>query len=280
MLAGYASAELDYKNWLILNLTGRNEWTSTLAKGKNSFFYPSVSLGWITNESLKWNVSWLNYLKLRASFARVGNDAPPYALETYYSSTTLFGTVQGQVLNFPFNGIAGFSINGNIGNENLKPEQITSYEGGLELWAFKNHLGFDVSVYRDESRNQILPISIPTSTGYTNFTTNAGLITNTGVVFKNKKFNWTTILNFSHNKNLVHSLANGITQIPVMITNGGTQNIMVGEPFSIITGIALKKNAEGKTIIDDRETINGVANANYGFLISCQLFHYNYKFHR
>ena len=275
LIAGYASAELDYKKWLILNVTGRNEWTSTLAKGKNSFFYPSVSLGWIINDALNIHNTWLDYFKLRASYARVGNDASPYALQTYYSSTTLTGSVQGQTLNFPFNGIAGYSINGNLGNENLKPEQITSYEAGFESWFLKNRLGLDVSFYRDESRNQILPISIPGSTGYNTFTTNAGLITNTGIeavlnatFVRSKNFQWNTTLNFSHNKSLVHSLAEGITQIALMSTNGGTQNIMVGEPFSVITGIALSKNENGQTIIDDRPEINGVANANYGFPIA------------
>ena len=100
-MAGYASAELDYKKWLILNVTGRNEWTSTLAKGQNSFFYPSFSLGWILNESLGIHNSWVNYLKLRTSYAKVGNDASPYALATYFSSTTLNGSVQGQTLNLP-----------------------------------------------------------------------------------------------------------------------------------------------------------------------------------
>ena len=275
LIAGYASAELDYKRWLILNVTGRNEWTSTLAKGKNSFFYPSISLGWILNESLGIHTSWIDYLKLRTSYAKVGNDASPYALETYYSSTTLTGSVQGQTLNFPFNGIAGYSINGNLGNEDLKPEQITSYEAGLESWFLKNKLGLDVSFYRNESRNQILPISIPSSTGYSTLTTNAGLITNTGIEavlnatpVKTRDFQWSATLNFSHNKSLVHSLAEGITQIALMSTNGGTQNIMVGEPFSVITGIALSKNENGQTIIDDRPEINGVANANYGFPIA------------
>lgn len=275
LIAGYASAELDYKKWLILNVTARNEWTSTLAKGKNSFFYPSVSLGWILNESLGINAAWLDYLKLRTSYAQVGNDASPYALQTYYSSTTLTGSVQGQTLNFPFNGIAGYSINGNLGNENLKPEQITSYEAGLESRLFKSRLGIDVSFYRNESRDQILPISIPSSTGYNTFTTNAGLITNTGfefilngTVIRNRNFEWTSTLNFSHNESLVHSLAEGITQIALMSTNGGTQNIMVGQPFSVITGIALSKNESGKTIIDDRATINGAANANYGLPVA------------
>lgn len=275
LIAGYASAELDYRKWLILNITGRNEWTSTLAKDKNSFFYPSFSLGWIMNESLGFSANWIDYIKLRTSYAKVGNDASPYALATYFSSTTLNGSVQGQTLNFPFNGIAGYSINSNLGNENLEPEQITSYEAGLESWFFKNRLGLDVSFYRNESRNQILPISIPGATGHSTFTTNAGLITNTGIeavlngtFIRNRNFNWNVTLNFSHNKSLVHSLAEGITQIALMSTNGGTQNIMVGQPFSVITGIALSANEEGKTIIDDRETINGAANANYGFPVA------------
>ncbi|MGN6438336.1 MAG: SusC/RagA family TonB-linked outer membrane protein [Agriterribacter sp.] len=271
LVAGYASAELDYKKWLILNITGRNEWTSTLAKGQNSFFYPSASLGWIVNESLNWYAPWLDYLKLRTSFARVGNDASPYSLATYYSSTTLGGSVQGQTLNFPFNGLAGYSINSSLGNINLKPEQITSYEGGVEAWLFKNRLGIDVSVYKNESRDQILPVSIPTSTGFNSFITNAGLITNqgveaivTGVLVNKPSFRWTTILNFAHNQSKVHSLTEGSSIISLMSTNGGTQVIMAGQPFSVIYGRALTTNEAGKVLIDDRQTINGAPNANYG----------------
>ncbi|MBO9684283.1 MAG: SusC/RagA family TonB-linked outer membrane protein, partial [Flavisolibacter sp.] len=197
LIAGYASAEIDYKKWVILNLTGRNEITSTLTKGQNSFFYPSASLGLIVNEALNLNIRKLDYFKLRASYAKVGNDASPYSLDTYYSATILSGSVQGQTLNFPFNGVAGYNINTNMGNENLKPEQITSYEAGIETWFFKNRLGLDASVYKNESRNQILPISIPASTGFTSFATNAGLITNqgidvvlTGVPVKSKTFTW------------------------------------------------------------------------------------------
>jgi len=275
LVAGYVSAELDYKKWLILNITGRNEWTSTLAKGKNAFFYPSASIGWIVNESLNWYAPWLDYLKLRGSFARVGNDASPYLLATYYAATTLGGSVQGQTLNFPFNGVAGYSLNSNLGNINLKPEQITSYEAGIEAWLYKNRLGIDVSLYKNESRNQILPVSIPRSTGYGSFTTNAGLITNkgieailTGVLVNSPAVRWTAVLNFSHNQSMVHELTESSSMINLMSTNGGTQVIMKGQPFSVIYGRALSTNEAGQTIIDDRETVNGAPNANYGLPIA------------
>lgn len=275
LVAGYGSVELDYKKWLILNLTGRNEWTSTLATDKNSFFYPSASIGWVINESLGWYTAPLDYLKVRASVARVGNDASPYSLATYYSSTTLGGSVQGQTLNFPFNGLAGYSLNGNLGNINLKPEQITSYEAGLETWLFKNRLGIELTVYKNESRNQILPVSIPSSTGFTNFITNAGLISNKGleaiitaVILRSSAFEWTSVLNFSHNKSMVNSLTENSSMITLMSTNGGAQVIMPGQPFSVIYGRALTTNESGQTIIDDRATVNGATNANYGFPIA------------
>lgn len=271
LVAGYASTELDYRNWLILNVTGRNEWTSTLAKGKNSFFYPSVSLGWIVNESLNWDVPWLDYLKLRASYAQVGNDAQPYSLGTYYASTTVTGSAQGQTLNFPFNGLAGYSLGATLGNVNLKPERITSYEGGLEAWFFRNRLGVEATYYKNESRDQILPVSIPASTGYSSFITNAGLITNsgveaivTGVLANTRNFRWTAVLNFSHNKSFVHALTGDNSMISLMSTNGGTQIIAPGYAFSVIYGRALRTNTEGKVLIDDREQINGAPNASYG----------------
>src|SRR5690606_29203169 len=140
------NAQLNYKDWLFVELGGRNEWTSTLRSGKNSFFYPSISTGLVLSEALDLQVRGLNFRKLRGSVAQVGNDAVPYSLETYYSTTTIGGSIQGQQFDFPFRGLSGFSFDNAVVDPNMKPETITAYEGGVDAWFFNNRVGVELTL--------------------------------------------------------------------------------------------------------------------------------------
>jgi hypothetical protein len=153
----YYDFKIAYKNYLFLNTTGRNDWSSTLPEGGNSFFYPSVNLGFIFSDAfnIEEKLSFFNYGKIRASWAQVGYDADPYSLENYFVG--IDGGVQGQVV---------FPTSRTIGNKKIEPEKTTSYEVGLDFRFFKNRLGFDIAYYNSQSVGQILPISIAYSTGY------------------------------------------------------------------------------------------------------------------
>lgn len=268
----YGNAQLNYKDWLFIELGGRNEWTSTLPSGKNSFFYPSLSTGLVLSDALDLQVRGLSFLKLRGSVAQVGNDAVPYSLETYYSTTAIVGSIQGQQFDFPFGGLSGFSFDNDVVDPNLKPETITAYEGGVDAWFFNNRLGVELTLYKSESRDQIVPISIPTSTGFNGYITNAGLITNRGIEavvnltpIKTSKITWDATFNFTKNRSEVIELAEGLSLIPLWNTNNVTASVMAGEPFGVFYGAKLLTNESGQLIIDDRETVGGNANANYGF---------------
>lgn len=272
LVAVYGDVQFNYKDWLFVEVAGRNEWTSTLPAKRNSFFYPSINAGLVLSEVWDVPVTWLSYLKVRGSVAQVGNDTSPYSLNTNFSTTTIGGSVQGQEFTFPFGGLSGFSYDNVKVDPALKPETITSFEGGLDAWFFNDRIGFDVTFYKSESRDQIVPISIPTSTGFSGYITNAGLVSNQGIEFslngspvKAGKLRWDVTVNFAKNRSKVVELAEGLSQIGLWNTNNVTASIIAGEAFSVFYGTKLLQNDEGKVVIDDRPTVGGSANANYGF---------------
>jgi TonB-linked SusC/RagA family outer membrane protein len=277
LVAVYASASFAYRNWLFLNLTGRNEWTSTLAKGKNSFFYPSIGTSLIFTDALNLDNSVLSYGKIRGTFARVGNDADPYSLETYYSGANLSNFIFQSSLQAPFLGSPALASGNNIGgtaytlgNPDLKPEQITSWEGGLELKFFKNKIGIDATYYSNRSENQILPVTISPTSGYRASLQNSGEVTNKGIelgidLTAVQTKDWIWDLNFIYYKNIskVESLAQGLTSIPI---DGGFNSMAaVGQPFGVFYGTDFARNEKGQVLIDDVPSLaNGSANPNYG----------------
>ncbi|MGN6494311.1 MAG: SusC/RagA family TonB-linked outer membrane protein [Agriterribacter sp.] len=265
LVAGYADVRLDYKKWLYLELTGRNEWTSTLAKGKNAFFYPSVSTSFIFTDAINGNWGPLDFGKIRATYARVGNDADPYSLLTYYNTTNASGWIQSSI-SFPFNGQQGLSYSSTIGNANLKPEKITTWELGTELRFFNNQTNLEVVYYNNSSKDQIIPVSLPYSTGATSSIINAGNIVNRGIeatlqqaIIRNKNISWNATAIFNRNVSKVNSIAPGLSNVSLggiwMEARG-----QVGEPYGVFYGIDVARNENNQVIIDDN-----VGSANYGY---------------
>lgn len=256
----YATASLSYDNTFYLDLSARNDWSSTLNKDNRSYFYPSVNASWIITESLKkWNVNldFIDYAKFRGSWARVGNDARPYQLINYMPFTTNKVAVGNKV------------ITQLVGNRkdtealfDLKNETIESYEFGLEFKAFKNRLGVDFAFYNKDAKNQILKMNIsPTNgAGRTFKYVNAGNVRNrgielmlTGVPVQTKDFQWDVILNFSKNNNKIVELSDGIeTQIlsdpsitgmlEIVANAGGNYGDLYGKPY--------KRNNKGEIVVN------------------------------
>ncbi|MCW3468003.1 SusC/RagA family TonB-linked outer membrane protein [Chitinophaga nivalis] len=279
LVAGYGDIKLDYKQWLFLELTGRNEWTSTLPQGRNAFFYPSVGSSLVFTEALPLNWGVLNFGKVRATFAEVGNDADPYALQTYYNPTRLSGWIQSSI-SFPFNNQPGLSLgnqigelSGVLGNPALKPERIQTWEVGTELHFFKNKTILDAVYYHNTSRDQIIPVSLPASTGALYDLRNAGVIVNRGIeaslqqeVIRRKYFEWNTTLFFAKNISNIAALAEGLNSVSL----GGVwmeARAMVGQPYGVFYGLDVKRNEQGEVLIDDNPTAGGKANPNYGYPI-------------
>lgn len=211
ILGLYGDLTLAWNNYLFLNLTGRNDWTSTLERNNRSFFYPSASLSYLFTQHLKLP-TWINYGKLRASLAGIGKDASPYKTSIVY--VPAFST--------PINGVIGWTRNGSAGLSNLTPERTTGFEIGTDLAFFKDRLALNFTWYKSNSKDQIIPVSVSQTTGFTDITLNAGEIENKGIeiILKgkpvvSKNFTWDITTNFSANKNKILSIYPGLTEIVI-----------------------------------------------------------------
>jgi TonB-linked SusC/RagA family outer membrane protein len=237
----FAEANLGYKNWAFLNVTGRTDMTSTLPYKNAVYFYPAVSGSLIWTDALKLKSSWLDYGKIRAGFARVGNDAGPQNGQATFNLSALGFLAQ------PY-----ASRGGTIYDPELTPEFTKELELGTEMRFFKGRAGFELTFYDKRSTNLIYGVSVPITTGYSTNFTNIGGIKNTGweaaVDLKpvvNKDFSWTIRGIFTKNNNTVTKLVDGIQRISV-----GTQNwAEPGLPYGYIRGTFSSRDAGGNLLI-------------------------------
>ncbi len=252
----YSDINLAYKNYLFLGITGRNDWSSTLPKGKNNFFYPSVNTSFVFSEAFKMP-KFISYGKLRLNAAQVGNDAAPYLLESVFITGTVGDGQLNSQVNFPLNGIPGFTQGNIIGNPEIKPEITTSYEAGLELGLFNNRISFEGTVYSNRSKDQIITVPIAATSGYTTQTLNAGLITNKGIEIllrgtpvKSRSFSWDVTATFTRNRNKVVELFPGTAQLALGGFTGGTLVAQVGQPYGSFFGSSFLRSPDGNIVVD------------------------------
>lgn len=257
----YAQADIGYKNFLYLNLTARNDWSSTLPVSSRSYFYPGTGLGFVFSELMK-NKGILDYGKLRASVAKTGKDADPYQiyevlLQTSYSDGY-------RTLDFPLSGgINGFTVSNTIGNANLQPEIGTNMEVGLELKMLQNRLGLDLSLYKSIIKDLIWAASLPSTSGFTTQTMNLGQISNKGIEIvinavpvKTKDFEWEVFVNYSKNKNILDELNPNISAEDNIVSIGGTSSvpfvIKPGEEIGLYQGNVVKTDGNGHVVVDNQ----------------------------
>nr|WP_199074983.1 SusC/RagA family TonB-linked outer membrane protein [Pedobacter sp. ASV19] len=266
----YYDINLAYDNMLFFETTGRNDWTSTLPKGKNGFFYPSANLSFVFSELDGMKDGALSFGKIRASIAQVGKDPGPFLLNSYYVPTTFpDGYTSG--ISFPANGYGSFGLNNVLGNPNLKPEKTVAYELGTQLQFFNNRLGLDVTAYYSKGTDLIVQTPISGATGYQFLTLNSGSVRNKGLEvqvngtpIKNTDFEWTSTLNFALSRSKVLELAPGVNQITL---NGFTGTVIAqlpGMPAGSIYGYGYTRDNSGNIVIDDRSGDSG----NPGYPIS------------
>ena len=301
----YGTLDFGYRNMLYLTFTGRNDWSSTLINpnvefdaSSISFFYPSVSLGFIFTELIENKV--LSFGKIRASYAQVGGGAP-----TPYSTSTAFllpvqnlGTINDlndgwtNGIGFPFQGVSGLVYNGVAGNPFLSPSKTKDIELGLDLRFFNNRIGLDITGYNRNSDDQIIAINIPNTTGFQRAIVNSGelktvggeVVLNISPIVKDN-FSWDIGFNFSKWKTTVESLPEGVQNqyldgftgtgaynlAPEVDENGSVINTF---EFGVIRGGAFQRvntdagtfdpnmpyNSDGLLIIDNDPT-----SATYGY---------------
>lgn len=235
----YAATQWSYNNAVFLDLTGRNDWSSTLPYGHNSFFYPSVSTSFSLGDIFALPKQ-ISFAKLRLSYAQVGNDTRPYQTTKYYDK--IYSNT--------------FTNSSTLFNPNLKPEIISSYEAGLDLRFFNNRLSTDVTIYRNNSRNQILAIPLDPTSGYSSSLVNAGLIESNGVEVilrgtpvATPNFSWNATLNWSRNRSYVRELADGLTS-QVIYSHESNLSIeaRVGGRMGDMYGRGFQRSPEGKIV--------------------------------
>jgi len=243
----FASASLGFDHTYYLEATVRSDQSSTLPAGHNIYVYPSVSASWVFSELLK--LRWLEYGKLRASWAVVGSDTDPYQLEKMYTTAK-----------YSYTGYTIGSISNTIKpNKDLRPTMTTSYEIGLESKLFHGRLGLDVTYYNQISRDQIMALASSSASGYEKRLVNAGAIQNRGIevalngrILQIRDFAWDAGMNFSRNRNVVLDLVEGMDYLE--LEKATWCNVSVGaykgQDYGAIIGKDVLRNADGKVIIN------------------------------
>ena len=243
----YGSIQLDYRRWAFLNITGRNDWSSTLPVDNNSYFYPSVTASVLLSEAFGWRSKAVNYLKIRGGWSQVGADANPYQLATVFTSETAFNG----------NPLQSSSTIGM--NPNLKPEKTSSIEAGFEAAFWDNRLYLDFTYYKTDSRNQILKLATTAASGYTSQVRNAGHIRNRGYEIQlgavpiqtSKGFRWNLDLNYGVNSSKVVKLDDEGLITSYQLYSSGIQILAsVGEAYGTLFGTSYVRDANGNVVVD------------------------------
>ncbi len=259
----FGSADFAYRNMLFFAVSARNEWSSTLPVNNNSFFFPGVNAGFIFTELLPSINSVLSYGKLRGSWARVGNDAPPYMVNSVFQQG--FHSDGFGYFSYPLvNGVNAYDVGDLMANENLKPEITDEYEIGTDLRFFKNRFSTDFTWYHKSTTNLIWASPVPYTSGYRNQMQNLGKITNKGfellvtvVPVKRDKFEWELSANFTRNQNELNYLNNQLqeAELNALRVDGGQQISWLaipGMPIGVFKARSPKYTEDGKVIVDNQ----------------------------
>ena len=242
----FGDVTLGYKDYVFLNGTLRNDWSSTLPKENRSYLYPSVSGSFVFSDALGLKGDVLDFGKIRAGWAKVGRDADPYQLADVYSITT----------NFQGRPTASLPYISN--NSELKPEFTKELEIGTQLIFFKRRIEIDFAWYDRESTNLISVISVPSSSGYQFQVANFGGISNKGIEIdltvrpvQSKDFTWEARAAFTKNKNIVTELTSGVDRILMDgVIAGINPYLEAGMPFGYLRGTVSARDDEGNLLID------------------------------
>lgn len=231
----YASVNLDLFESLFLTFTGRNDWTSTMIKGNNSYFYPSVSLSTMVNQYIRLP-KWIDYLKLNGAWAQVSSDLDPYSVYATYSEGLRYG-------NRP-----SFNYPSMLVNANILPQKTISYEIGLSTSFIKNRIGLDITYYHMIDKNNIIQLPVSNASGFTSryvngneYTTNGAELILSATPIKNKDFVWDISTNWSTNVRKLTTIYNGQNKFG---------DLKLGDRADAIYDIEWEKTPDGQLILD------------------------------
>lgn len=243
----YGSASFNYRGFLNLDFTGRNDWSSTLPEDNNSYFYPSVSAAFVFTEALGLESDWLSSGKIRASWTQVGNDTEPYQLGAVLNAQQAWGTT-------PLYGVSD-----TLPNPELVPEQTTAWEVGTDLGFFDERLGFVLTYYDSRTEDQIMAVQVSPTTGYSSQLLNAGTMRNRGVELLLRAtpvdvpdgLTWDMTLNWAMNDSDVESLYAG--REALVLGTYWSLNIEAreGEPYGVMFGNGYLRDDQGRLLLDE-----------------------------
>ncbi len=267
----YGFVNLDFKGKYYLEITGRNDWSSTLPSHNSSFFYPSVNTSVLLNEVFAMP-NWISFAKVRGSFASTGVDSKdPYAFLMNYYQTDFPGSL---------------TTPGTLPNANLKPQFTDAYETGFDLRMFKGRLGLDVALYKGSTRNQIINLPVDPSGGFTSAMTNVGKVENKGIevqfkgtpVQKKNGFKWDVNINWAANRNKVVDVASALgTEKRLNLYGISWANLYLvaeeGKALGQLYGLGFKRTPDGEMIFNNglpvfTDTIQNFGNTNPNYTMS------------
>jgi len=240
------NASFGYKRMLYVDITARNDWSSTLPVDNWSYFYPSVTGSFVFSQlGLLKDVNWLSFGKVRVGYAKVGSDTDPYRLYATYIPLDNFGSMP------------RYSLPSRLNNSELRPEQTTSMEYGTELKFFNNRIGLDLTYYNTSTIDQIFPVSVTSTSGYSTIMKNAGEMTNKGIEtmlyltpVKTDNFSWDIMLNWSKNTNEVVKLYDGVENINLTSLWGVYVTAREGEAYGMIRSSNFVYDENDNVVVD------------------------------
>jgi TonB-linked SusC/RagA family outer membrane protein len=238
----YGNIEFSLKSSIFFNLTGRNDWSSTLPSENNSYFYPSFGTSVIVSDLVELPNA-ISYAKVRSSWAQVGNDTDPFLINRAYDFGRLPSSIENQSL---------------LPNTDIEPESTNSFEVGAELGLFSNRVLFDFTYYNINTENQIFQAPVSTASGFSNQLINAGQIQNKGVELlasfvpvRTDAIDWTLSVNFARNRSEVKELAPGVESLVLFSYFNATVEARPGDQFGVIYGNVLERNENGDVIFEN-----------------------------
>lgn len=239
----FADVTFSYDDWFFLNMTGRNDWSSTLPRDNRSYFYPSISGSLILNEALNLESNVLTFLKLRGGFAKVGRDAEAEFLNTSF------------VLGQPYNSLPVISNPTFLSDPQMQPEFADEFEFGVDAEFFNRRIALEASVYNKTISNLIVPVAVPASSGYLTSRTNAAEMTNKGVEIgltlvpvQTENFRWSLQTNFTKNVNEVTKLIEGLDRY--QLNPNEVAYAIPGQPFGVFYGTQFARDENGNYLIN------------------------------
>ena len=275
----YGSATADYASMLFLTVTGRNDVVSNMPSGNRSYFYPSVSAGFVFTEfDFMADQQVLPFGKIRASYSQMGQVGDLYATKTLFTEKTEAEGLGSGFLDaeftFPYQGHPAFTMGSVLLSDQLIPQNVTTYEIGADLRFYENRVGLDYSYYYVNATDQIFSVPLATSSGFRSEYRNAGELESKGhevvlsivPVRTSSGLEWEILTNFSQNKNMVLSLSPGVERVQTGYNNFTSVGAYAyaGHPYPVIFGSSYVRDENNRIVVDSRETVAGEENPFYG----------------